>query len=84
MNLEALIEIRGDSINSGHRWSEKRKLSKLVGTSKKETDIPETARTSIIWHSVMTMIISESSICHIVRVGPTTRPILCFVPCSGY
>ena len=31
----ALTEIRGDSINSGHRWPEKRKLSTWVGTSKK-------------------------------------------------
>ena len=29
-------EIRGDSINSGHRWSEKRKLSTWMGTSKKK------------------------------------------------
>ena len=56
MNLEALTEIRGDSINSGHIWPEKRKLSTWVGTSKKETDMPETALTSIIRHSVMPMI----------------------------
>ena len=30
MNLEALTEIRGDSINSGHIWPEKRKLSTWV------------------------------------------------------
>ena len=48
MNLEALTEIRGDSINSGHIWPDKRKLSTWVGTSKKETDVPETARTSTI------------------------------------
>ena len=29
-------EIRGDSINSGHRWSKKRKLSTWIGTSKKK------------------------------------------------
>ena len=29
-------EIRADSINSGHRWPEKRKLSKCVGSSKKK------------------------------------------------
>ena len=64
MNLEALTEIWGDLINSGHIWPEKRKLSTWVGTSKKETDMPDTARTSIIRHSVMPMIPSESSICH--------------------
>ena len=30
-------EIRGDSINAGHRRSEKRKLSTWMGTSKKKT-----------------------------------------------
>ena len=35
MNLGALTEIRGDTINSGHRWPEKRKQSAWAGTSKK-------------------------------------------------
>ena len=35
MNVGSLTEIRSDSINSGHRWSEKRKLSTWMGTSKK-------------------------------------------------
>ena len=35
MNFGSLTEIRGDSINSGHRWSEKQKLSTWMGTSKK-------------------------------------------------
>ena len=35
MNLGAIIEIRGDTINSGHRWPEKRKQSTWAGTSKK-------------------------------------------------
>ena len=34
MNVGSLTEIRGDSINSGHRWSEKQKLSTWMGTSK--------------------------------------------------
>ena len=42
-------------------------------------DIPETARTSIIRHSFMPMIPSESSICH-ANLGTT----ICFVPWSGY
>ena len=29
-------EIRGDSLNSGHRWPEKRKLPTCVGTSKEK------------------------------------------------
>ena len=36
MKLGYLTEIRGDSIISGHRWSEKRKLSTWMGTSKKK------------------------------------------------
>ena len=36
VNFRSLTEIRGDSINSGHRWSEKRKLSTWMGTSKKK------------------------------------------------
>ena len=76
MNLGSLTEIRGDSINSGHRWSEKRKLSTCMGTSKKNcpcdlmmgcasADITDgTARKSIIRHSLMPMIPSESSIYH--------------------
>ena len=35
MNFGFLTEIRGDSINSGHIWSEKQKLSTWMGTSKK-------------------------------------------------
>ena len=34
MNVGSLTEIRGDSINSGHRWPEKRKLLTWMGTSK--------------------------------------------------
>ena len=36
MNVGSLTEIRGDSINSGHRRPEKRKLSTWIGTSKKK------------------------------------------------
>ena len=36
MNVGSLTEIRGDSINSGHSWSEKRRLSTWMGTSKKK------------------------------------------------
>ena len=36
MNLGALIEIRGDTINYGHRCPEKRKQSTWAGTSKKK------------------------------------------------
>ena len=36
MNVGYFTEIRGDSINSGHRWSKKRKLSTWMGTSKKK------------------------------------------------
>ena len=36
MNLGSVTDIRGDSINSGHRWSEKRKLSTWKDTSKKK------------------------------------------------
>ena len=90
MNLGALTEIRGDSINSGHRWPEKRKLSTWMGTSKKklpmgfddglcEIDIPEIARTSIIRHSLISMIPSESSIC-LTNLSTT----ICFLPWSGY
>ena len=35
MNVGSFTELRGDSINSGHRWSKKRKLSTWIGTSKK-------------------------------------------------
>ena len=35
MNVGSFTEIRGDLINSGHRWSKKRKLSTWIGTSKK-------------------------------------------------
>ena len=34
MNVGSFIEIRGDSINFGHRWSKQRKLSTWIGTSK--------------------------------------------------
>ena len=34
MNVGSFTEIRGDSINSGHRWSKKRKLSTWISTSK--------------------------------------------------
>ena len=44
-----------------------------------DCDIPETARTSIIRHSLMSMIPSESSIC--LSILGTT---ICFVPWSGY
>ena len=40
------------------------------------TDIPETERTSIIRHSLMPVIPSESSICHTNLGRPTT---ICFV-----
>ena len=46
---------------------------------RRKTDIPEIARTSIIRHSSMRMIPSESSICH-TNLGTT----ICFVPWSGY
>ena len=36
MNVGYFTEIRCDSINSGHRWSKKRKLSTWIGTSKKK------------------------------------------------
>ena len=36
MNVGSFTEIRGDPINSGHRWSKKRKLSTWIGTSKKK------------------------------------------------
>ena len=36
MNAGYFAEIRGDSINSGHRWLKKRKLSTWIGTSKKK------------------------------------------------
>ena len=36
MNVGSYTEIRGDSINSGLRWSKKRKLSTWIGTSKKK------------------------------------------------
>ena len=36
VNVGSLTEIRGDSINSGHRWSEKRKQSTWMGTSNKK------------------------------------------------
>ena len=37
MNVGSFTEIRGDSINSGHIWSKKRKLSTWIGpTSKKK------------------------------------------------
>ena len=36
MNLGSLTEIRDDSINSGHRRPEKRKLSTWIGTSTKQ------------------------------------------------
>ena len=32
MNVGSFTEIRGDSINSGHRWSKKRMLSTWIGT----------------------------------------------------
>ena len=82
MNVGSFTEIRGDSINSGHRWSNKRKISTWIGTSKKKlpmrfddgcasADITDgTARTSIIGHSLMPMIPSESSICH-TNLGST-------------
>ena len=70
-------EIRGDSINSGQRWPEK--WIDVGGYLEGKTDIPENARTSIIRHSLMTMIPSESSICH-TNLGTT----ICFVPWSGY
>ena len=94
MNLGSLTESRGNSINSGHRWSEKRKLATWMGTSKKKlpmrfddglcetasADITDgTARTSIIRHSLMPMIPSESSICY-TNLGTT----ICFIPWSGY
>ena len=74
MNVGSFTEIRDDSINSGHRWSKKRKLSTWIGTSKKNcpcdlmmgcasADFTDgTARTSIIRHSLMPMLPSESSI----------------------
>ena len=37
MNVGSLTEIRGDSINSGHRWPEKWKLLTWMCTSKKKT-----------------------------------------------
>ena len=36
MNVGSVTDTRGDSINSGHRWSKKRKLSTWIGTSKKK------------------------------------------------
>ena len=35
MNAGYFTEIPGDSINSGHRWSKKRKISTWISTSKK-------------------------------------------------
>ena len=68
MNLGSLTEIRSDSINSGHRWSEQRNLLTWMGTSKKKLPMrfddglcecrraDGTARTSIIMNSLMPMI----------------------------
>ena len=81
MNVGYFTEIRGDSINSGHRWSKKRKLSTWIGRRKNcpcdlmmgcaSADITDgTARTSIIRHSFMPMIPSESIICH-TNLGTT-------------
>ena len=83
MNVGSFTEIRGDSINSGHRWLKKRNLSTWIGTSKKKNcpsdlmmgcasaDITDgTASTSIFRHSLMPMIPSESSICH-TNLGTT-------------
>ena len=36
INVGSFTEIRGDSINSGHRWPGKWKLSTWIGTSKKK------------------------------------------------
>ena len=36
MNVGALIELRGDTINSGHRLPDKRKQSTWASTSKKK------------------------------------------------
>ena len=94
MNVGSFTEIRGDSINSGPRWSKKRKLSTWIGTSKKKlpmrfddgqsADITDgTARTSIIRHSLMPMIPSESSICH-TNLGSTIYILVCFISWSGY
>ena len=73
MNVGYFTEIRGDSINSGHRWSKKRKLLTCIGTSKKNcpcdlmmgyasADFTDgTARTFIIRHS-----------CHCYHLNPAS------------
>ena len=82
MNLGYLAEIRGDSINSGHRWSEngsyrrgwvprRKNCTCDLMMSCASADITDgTARTSIIRHSLMPMLPSESSIYH-TNLGTT-------------
>ena len=73
MNLVSLTEIRGDSFNSGHRWSEKRKLSTWMGASKKKlpmrfADIPDGNREDLHYQA------SESCICH-TNLGTTIKKL---------
>ena len=96
VNVGSFTEIRDDSINSGHRWSKKRKLSTWIGTLRRKncpcdlmmrcasaafTD--GTAKTSIIRHSSMPVLPSESSICH-TNLGTTIYILVCFISWSGH
>ena len=90
MNVGYFTEIRRDSINSGHRWSTNRRglvprrkncpCDLMMGCARANfTD--GTARTSIIRHSLMPMLPSESSICH-TNLGTTI--LVCFISWSSY
>ena len=76
INVGYFTKIRGDSINSGHRWSKSGSYRRGLVPRRKNcpcdlmmgcasADITGgTARTSIIRHSLMPMIPPESTICH--------------------
>ena len=95
VNVGSFTEIRGDSINSGHRWS--KSGSYRCGLVPRRTNCPcdlmmrcasadftdGTTRTSIIRHSLMPMLPSESSICH-TNLGTTIYILVCFISWSGY
>ena len=80
MNLGALL--KSGAIRSF--WTQMARKAESVdagGYLEGKTEFPETARTSIIRHSLMSMIPSESGISH-TNMGTTIG--LCFVPWSGY
>ena len=90
MNVWSFTEIWGDSINSGcgtyRRGLVPRRKNCLcdlmMGCA--SADIADgTARTSIVRHSLLPIIPSESSICH-TNLGTNIYILVCFISWSGY